>query len=293
MTIMIRIRRKKMKKVLSFVLVFAMLFSFTSTFATSVEKVSEVEINTGNVIGIIGAMEEEVEILKANMEIEKVVETAGMKFYAGSIHNQDVVVAKSGVGKVNAAMCAQLLITIFDVDYLVNSGVAGGMYKDLKQGDIVISTDAVQHDMDTTVFGDPLGEIPRLGITFFKADEQLIEISKKAAVAAKLEGVKVYTGRVASGDQFIAGGEKEKIIRDNFAPYAVEMEGAAIAHVAYLNDVPYVIIRAISDSADGEAELSYPEFLPIAAKNASMLMDEIIKISATDLPVVNVEAVVK
>lgn len=274
-----------MKKKLSIILVMVILSVFSISFAANSTGKSVVEFKTENLIGIIGAMEEEVEILKTNMEIEKTVETAGMTFYLGSLHNQKIVVSRSGVGKVNAAMCAQIMITVFDVDYLINSGVAGGMYKDLKQGDIVISTDAVQHDFDVTALGEPLGEISRLGVTYFIADDKLIEIANEAAEKAKIDNISVFNGRIASGDQFIAGGEKERIIRENFAPYAVEMEGAAIAHVAYLNEVPYIIIRAISDNADGDAELSYPEFLPIAAKNSSVLMDEIIKISSEELPV--------
>lgn len=243
-------------------------------------------IKLQNTLGIIGAMEEEVEILKSKMEITQIVESAGMTFYKGTLHGQEIVLARSGVGKVNAAVCAQLMITLFNVDYLINSGVAGTLNKDLDQGDIVISTDAVQHDFDVTALGDPLGEISRLGITYFEADEKLIDVSKKAANNIKLKDVAVVEGRVASGDQFIAGGPVADKIQKHFAPSAVEMEGAAIAHVAYLNNVPYVIIRAISDKADGGADLSYPEFLEIAAKNASLLIEEIIKVAKEDLPVV-------
>ncbi|MGL6174135.1 MAG: 5'-methylthioadenosine/adenosylhomocysteine nucleosidase, partial [Cellulosilyticaceae bacterium] len=255
--------------------------------AEVVEAVQTVPaIKTINTIGVIGAMEEEVEILKAKMKIEEELTAAGMTFYKGTLHDQPIVLVRSGVGKVNAAACTQLLITLFDVDYIINSGVAGTTHGDLNQGDIVISTDAVQHDFDVTALGDPLGEISRLGITYFEADKNLIEVSKTAASNLKLKDVKIFEGRIASGDQFIAGGEKQEQIKTHFNPYAVEMEGAAIAHVAYLNEVPYVIIRAISDKADGEAELSYPEFLPIAAKNASSLLEEIIKLSKDELPVV-------
>lgn len=230
-------------------------------------------------IGIIGAMDEEVEILKSLLDITETVTEAGMTFYKGMLHNTEVVLARSGIGKVNAAVCAQLMITLFKIDYLINSGVAGTLQPNINQGDIVISTDAVQHDVDTTVFGDPLGAIPRLGVTFFEADKVLMNLAEKAAASLNFEGVSIFRGRVASGDQFVAGGELKDRIWSNFEPSAVEMEGASIAHVAYLNKVPYVIIRAISDKADGSADLSYEEFLPLAAKHASLLLEAMVKLS--------------
>ncbi|MGL5676377.1 MAG: 5'-methylthioadenosine/adenosylhomocysteine nucleosidase [Cellulosilyticaceae bacterium] len=237
--------------------------------------------NSIKIIGIIGAMDEEVAILKSLMDVTETVERAGMTFYKGTLHGQTIVLARSGIGKVNAAACTQLMIALFDIDYLINSGVAGTLHPDINQGDLVISTDAVQHDIDVTALGDPLGEVPRLGVTFFKAEEKLINITEEAAAALNLDGVRIFKGRVASGDQFIAGGPLQERIQTHFAPSAVEMEGAAIAHVAYLNQVPYVIIRAISDKADGGADLSYEEFLPLAAKNASLLLEQIIKLGSS------------
>lgn len=229
------------------------------------------------VLGVIGAMEEEVEILKEKMEIEETVEVAGMEFYKGTLADKNIVLVRSGIGKVNVAACTQILVDRFNVSALVNSGVAGTMDKELEQGDIVISTDAVQHDFDTTVFGDPLGEISRLGVTFFEADKDMIAIAKKAAKS--IDKINIKEGRIASGDQFVAGGEVADKIIENFGEVqAVEMEGASMAQVAYLNEIPYVILRAISDKADGSAELSYEEFLPIAAKNASTLLEEFIKL---------------
>ncbi|MGL4800111.1 MAG: 5'-methylthioadenosine/adenosylhomocysteine nucleosidase [Cellulosilyticaceae bacterium] len=283
-----------MKKSLKKLLIGLLTLSIgVSTFAmtpaakseTELPAASTVNITLQNTLGIIGAMEEEVEILKEKMNISQVVTEAGMTFYHGTLHGQDIVLARSGVGKVNAAVCAQLMISLFDIDYLINSGVAGTLNKDIDQGDIVISTDAVQHDFDVTALGDPLGEISRLGITYFEADDNLISVAEKAAANVNLEGVETFRGRVASGDQFIAGGPVQERIQEHFAPSAVEMEGAAIAHVAYLNDIPYVIIRSISDKADGHADLSYEEFLPIAARNASLLLEEIVKLSSTLLPV--------
>lgn len=230
-----------------------------------------------NVLGIIGAMEEEVEILKGKMEIKDTVEVAGMTFYTGTLHDKDVVLVQSGVGKVNMASCTQILADKFNVTALINSGVAGTLDPELNQGDIVISTDAVQHDFDTTACGDPLGEISRLGISYFEADKNLVEIAKKAAT--NIDGLNIKEGRVASGDQFVAGGAIADRIKENFGNVsAVEMEGAAMAQTAYLNKIPFVIIRAISDKADGSAPLSYEEFLPIAAKNAGSLVEKFVEL---------------
>lgn len=238
---------------------------------------TKAEVKDNKVLGVIGAMEEEVEILKKKMDIKETKKVAGMEFYEGTMDGKNIVLVRSGVGKVNMAACTQILIDEFKVSALVNSGVAGTMDTKLNQGDIVISTDAVQHDFDTTVFGDPLGEISRLGITFFKADKDMIDTAKEAA--KNVSGLHITQGRVASGDQFVAGGEVANRIKENFGDVAaVEMEGASMAQVAYLNKVPFVILRSISDKANGEADLSYEEFLPIAAKNASMLLEEFIKL---------------
>lgn len=228
-------------------------------------------------LGVIGAMEEEVEILKKNMDIKEEKEIAGMTFYVGTLHDKDIVLVRSGVGKVNMAACTQILIDEFNVEALVNSGVSGTLDPELNQGDIIISTNAVQHDFDTTACGGKVGEIERLGITYFDADKELIDIAVKAGES--LDNVTIKEGTVASGDVFVAGGEVADKIVENFGNVqAVEMEGASMAHVAYLNKVPYVIIRSVSDKADGGAELSYEEFLPLAAKNASTLIDEFIKL---------------
>lgn len=283
--------KKKLAKLFVGLLTLSIGFSVyassgTAQTATNTQKITaEVATTLKNTIGVIGAMEEEVEILKENMEITETITEAGMTFYKGTLHGQQIVLSRSGVGKVNAAVCAQLMISLFDVDYLINSGVAGTLKEGIDQGDIVISTDAVQHDFDVTALGDPLGKISRLGVTFFESDETLIDVAVHAFKNLNLKGISAFKGRVASGDQFIAGGPVQERIQTHFAPSAVEMEGAAIAHVAYLNDVPYVIIRSISDKANGEADLSYEEFLPLAAKNATLLLDEIIKLSATMLPV--------
>ncbi len=210
-------------------------------------------------IGIIGAMEEEVALLKEAMDIDTTETYASMSFCKGNLCGKEVVVVKSGIGKVNAAICAQILVDKFNVDVLINTGIAGSLDADINIGDMVISTDAVQHDMDASIFGDPIGQIPRMDTFSFPADENLV----KKAVEANLEtnpDIQTFTGRVVSGDQFVSSREvKEKLVT-NFAAKCTEMEGAAIAHAAYLNKVSYVIIRAISDKADNSATMDYPTF---------------------------------
>lgn len=260
-----------MKKKLSLIITMLVLLVATLVGCSSAQTTNN------KVLGVIGAMEEEVELLKEKMDIKETVTVAGMEFYQGTLDGKNIVLVRSGVGKVNMATCTQILVDKFNVTALLNSGVAGTMDPELNQGDIVISTDAVQHDFDTTVFGDPLGEISRLGITFFEADKNMIEVAKNAAL--NITDLTIKEGRIASGDQFVAGGETADRIKENFGNVsAVEMEGASMAHVAYLNEIPFVILRSISDKADGSADLSYEEFLPIAAKNASALVEEFIKL---------------
>lgn len=210
-------------------------------------------------IGIIGAMEEEVTSLIEHMKIKKKVELASMEFCVGILDTKDVVVVKSGIGKVNAAVCAQVLIDRFSVKALINTGIAGSLNASIDIGDMVISKDAIHHDMDASVFGDPVGQIPRMNTLAFSANPEFVEKAKKANEEANPD-IKTIVGRVASGDQFVSSSAVKKKIVENFQADCAEMEGAAIAQVAYLNNVPYVIIRAISDKADNSAVLDYPEF---------------------------------
>lgn len=210
-------------------------------------------------IGIIGAMEDEVEGLKAEMEIEETLTKASMTFVKGSLCGKDVVVVRSGIGKVNAAVCAQILVDNFGVSMLINTGIAGSLDADIDIGDIVVSTDAVQHDVDATAFGDPVGQIPQMDTFSFPADERLIKAAVQANEEANPE-IHTFTGRVVSGDQFVADQKvKERLIRE-FGGKCTEMEGAAIAQAAYLNQISYVIIRAISDKADNSSSMDYPAF---------------------------------
>ena len=227
--------------------------------------------------GIIGAMEEEVAALKEAMEVQEAAELASMTFYRGVLCGKDVVVVRSGIGKVNAGICAQILVDRFHVDTLINTGIAGSLDARIDIGDMVISTDALHHDMDAVQFGYPAGQVPRMEVLSFPADEELVKKAVQANEKANPD-IHTYTGRVASGDQFIASKEvKEKIV-ENFQPLCVEMEGAAIAQAAYLNKVSYVIIRAISDKADNSATMDYPTFERQAIARSVGLVKELMTI---------------
>ena len=222
-------------------------------------------------IGIIGAMEEEVAILKNEMQVEEIVEYASLQFCKGILCGRDVVVVRSGIGKVNAAACTQMLIDKFGVDVLINTGIAGSLDAQIDIGDMVISTDLVEHDMDTTIFGDPLGQVPRMDTFSFPADSSLVKKAIEANEEANPD-IKTFSGRIVSGDQFVSSSEvKEKLIQ-NFQAMCTEMEGAAIAHVAYLNHVSCVIIRAISDKADNSATMDYPTFEKKAIEHSVRLV---------------------
>ena len=210
-------------------------------------------------IGIIGAMESEVERLREAMVVEKTENVAGMKFYCGRIDGAECVVVRSGIGKVNAAICTQILCDLFPITSIWNTGIAGSLRAEINIGDIVISTDAIQHDMDARYFGYEPGIIPQQKVSAFPADEALAvraeEICKKVN-----PDISVFRGRVLSGDQFIAEKEKKQWLSDTFAGMCTEMEGAAIAHAAHKNGMPFLIIRAISDKADDSATEDYTTF---------------------------------
>lgn len=231
-------------------------------------------------VGIIGAMDSEVESLKARVENAKVTELSGMEFCEGAIEGVSVVVVKCGVGKVHAAMCAQTLACCFGVTHVINTGVAGALGEVLEVGDIVVSTDAVEHDMDVTPLGYAAGEHPDLKLVAFEADAAL----RAAALGAanSLEGVNAYEGRVCSGDQFIAGADDKARITSTFGGMCCEMEGASIAHVCHNNGIPFVVVRAISDKADGSANVSYPEFEKAAAAHCASVVLAALPMIAVD-----------
>ena len=214
-------------------------------------------------LGIIGAMDVEVATLKEKMENITVTPCAGMEYYEGTLENLPVVVVQCGIGKINAAMCTQILIDRFAVTHIVNTGIAGSLCAELDIADLVISQDAIHHDFDLRFWGRPIGQVPGMDVIAFPADEALQQAAFAAAEAENPGHTR--SGRVASGDQFICSKEqKDKIIADT-AAICAEMEGASIAHTAYRNGVPFVIIRAISDKADDSADMDYPTFERIAA----------------------------
>lgn len=210
-------------------------------------------------IGIIGAMDSEVEALFNNMTEKETVKVSDVVFYKGKLCNKDVVIVKCGIGTVNAALCTQLMIMKFNPDKIINSGIAGATGKGLNIYDFVVSTETVYHDFDTTFFGYKLGQIPGMPETF-KADPVLVDLVCKAFNKTSYsKNHSIQKGLIASGNQFIAGGDKKKFIVENFAPACVEMEGCAIAHTCFKNNVPFVIIRCMSDCADDTVQTSYNE----------------------------------
>lgn len=224
-------------------------------------------------IGIICALEYEAKLLIAKLENAKQKSVSNITFTQGNIAKNEVVVAICGVGKVFAAICAQTMILEFKPDIVINSGVAGGIAKNLKCGDIAVATSVVQHDMDTSPLGDPLGLISGINVINFECDKLC---SKGIAECAKLAGANVLQGVIASGDKFVASHAQKEFIEKNFNAVACDMEAGAIGHTCFVSNVPFCVIRAISDSADGSAHLDYPTFSKIAADNAAKILESYI-----------------
>lgn len=220
-------------------------------------------------IGIIGAMEVEVALLKAKMENPVTERVSGIDFVRGTLMGQDVVLAQCGVGKVFAAVCAQTMIVKFGATMLVNSGVSGTLTKDLHIGDVVVASACVQHDMDTSPLGDPVGMISGINRVQLPADPALIA---EFDTVCRAQGVKHLVGIIATGDQFIASDAKRRWIVETFGAVTGEMESGAVAQVAYINQCPYAILRVISDEADGAATVDFPTFVRAAAKTSSEIV---------------------
>lgn len=221
-------------------------------------------------IGIIGAMDEELEILLKEMELERTEVKANMNFKSGKLHNKNVVVVRSGIGKVNAAICTQILIDDFSVDRVINVGIAGGIGKDVYPGDVVVADTLVQHDMDASGFGYEIGQIPRMDTYDFKCNKELVD--KALSACEKLKDVKSFVGKIVTGDQFICSTDKIVWLNEKFSAIACEMEGGSIAQVCYLNNIPFVIIRSISDNGNNGAHMDYEKFAPIAIKNSTEIL---------------------
>ena len=227
-------------------------------------------------VGIIGAMEVEVERLKKDMVVQREVKKAGMEFCEGVLMGQQAVVVRSGIGKVNAAVCTQILVDEFKADVIINTGIAGSLNAQIDIGDIVISTDVVHHDMDAVNFGYEPGQIPQMDVFSFAADEELVELAEQVCHEVNPE-INVFRGRIVSGDQFVADKAVKERITSLFHGFCTEMEGAAIAQASYLNNVPFVILRAISDKADDSATEDYPTFERKAAEHCVKLVEGLLQ----------------
>ena len=226
-------------------------------------------------LGIIGAMQQEVETLLGILEDRKTENRSGCTFYAGKLEGLDVVIVQCGVGKVNAAMCAQILCDRYEVTHIVNTGIAGSLCAELDIADMVVSRDAMYHDFDCVHFGYEMGRVPGMDTVAFPADERLIRYAYAAAEEVNPGHTKI--GRVASGDLFVAEKAAKNAIIAKTDALCTEMEGAAIAHAAYKNGVPFVILRAISDKADDSAEMDYPTFENIAAHRCAVVTQMLAK----------------
>lgn len=225
-------------------------------------------------IGIIGAMGVEVQALADLLENKEIKTISGVDYMSGKIYDKDVVLAVCGIGKVFAAICAQTMILTYNPDVIINSGVAGTLTDKLSIGDIAISDSVVQHDMDTSPLGDPVGLLSGINIVKIPADKKTCE---QIESCVKNTDINYEIGTIASGDQFLADkNTKERIVK-NFDAIAGEMEGAAVGHVCYVNKKPFCVLRAISDCADGSGAENYMEFLDTAAKNAVDVLIEFIK----------------
>lgn len=231
--------------------------------------------NKSEKTGIIGAMDVEVKSLKESMVITKTETVAGMEFCEGTLDGKSAVVVKCGMGKVNAGICANTLINDFGCTRIINTGVAGSLDNRIDIGDIVISTDAVQHDFDVSYLGFKKGEIPYTGLYAFKADENMRSVAVDAVKKAAPE-VKAFEGRICSGDQFISKKEQKDTIINNFGGLCCEMEGAAIAQTCYLNSTPFVVIRAISDKPDETVYVDYTVFEAQAAARCAGIVRQMI-----------------
>ena len=225
-------------------------------------------------IGIIGAMGIEIRALADLLENKKTENISGIEYMSGKIFGKDVVLAVCGIGKVFAAICAQTMILKYNPDVIINTGVAGTLTDKLSIGDIAIADNVVQHDMDTSPLGDPVGLLSGINIVKIPTDSDTVT---KIKICVNEIGINSQIGTIASGDQFLASVDVKKRIVDNFSAIAGEMEGGSIGHVCYVNKKPFCVLRAISDCADGSGAENYMEFLGQAAENATMIMARFIK----------------
>lgn len=225
-------------------------------------------------IGIIGAMEEEIEILKNDISDLQTEKIAHVEIHKGNLYGKNVILMRSGIGKVNAAICATLLIQQYQPDMIINTGSAGGLGSQLSVGDVVVSKEVVHHDVIATAFGYDLGQVPGMPLAY-AADSKLIEIASQAITK---NDIKAHIGLIVSGDSFVGTVEQKQFILNNFTnSLAVEMEAAAIAQTCHQFEVPFIITRAISDLANGEASMSFDEFLKVACVSSSKIVKSILE----------------
>ena len=227
-----------------------------------------------HIIGIIAAMDSEITAIKNEMTDKTVETVSGIEFVMGTLCGKTAVVARCGIGKVFAAICAQTMILKYSPCLVINTGVGGSLSEELSIGDIAVATDVVQHDMDTSPLGDPVGLVSGINIVHFPADPHAADLISAAADSLGIHSIR---GTIASGDQFIASREKKNYIKDSFSAIACEMEGAAIGHVCYVNSTPFAVIRAISDSADDSSHMDYSEFLKLAADRSFRVVTKFVK----------------
>lgn len=220
-------------------------------------------------IGIIAAMDVEMKSLRSYMDNTETEVISGIRFVRGTLEGKDVVTAVCGIGKVFAALCAQTMILHYQPQAIINTGVAGTLTDALTIGSIAVSSAVVQHDMDTSPLGDPVGLISGINKVELPADRLL---TGQLSACAKVMGIKTATGVIASGDQFVASAERKAFIVEHFKAIACEMEGAAVGQVCYVNKVPFCVLRAISDSADGSSHMDYPTFVQMAAEQSVALL---------------------
>ena len=225
-------------------------------------------------IGIICAMKIEADAIRASLTDTRTEVVSGVEFTVGKRYGKEIVLAVCGIGKVFAAICTEAMILRFAPSLILNSGVAGTLTEALSIGDIAIAKNLVQHDMDTSPLGDPVGLVSGINKIYFDADKAAVTAFAKATASV---GANSVIGTIASGDQFMSDTAKKNAIRDRFGAIACEMEGAAIAHVAYVNNVPFAVLRAISDSASGDAQMEYPKFVAMAAKRSHAIIDAFLK----------------
>ncbi len=228
-----------------------------------------------NTIGVIAAMQIEIDALKERLEDPEVVTYSGIDYVSGTLHGKKVIAAKCGIGKVFAAICTQTMILKFAPDCIINTGVGGALDPELHIGDLVIGTKTVQYDMDTSAIGDPVGLVSGINVIYFDSDE---EVSTAICKAADELGLRHTTGTIACGDKFVASADIKEDIVSKFAAKSCDMESAAMSHVCYVNKVKFGVIRAISDGADDGANMDYPTFAALAAKNGIALTDKFISI---------------